>query len=123
VKKSDAMLREDSSKIYNKWVSGIAKRELQPEVITVSDIVNRFRNSSDAIKSFPYPLQNIVDFLGDLFVQAANLRRLLSSSLSNPTIKDSKVRITAIRSLNDKLDKIQNEIFSCTEELNNLVEK
>ena len=117
------MLREDSSKIYNKWVSGIAKRELQPEVITVSDIVNRFRNSSDAIKIFPYPLQNIVDFLGDLFVQAANLRRLLSSSLSNPTIKDSKVRITAIRSLNDKLDKIQNEIFSCTEELNNLVEK
>lgn len=123
MKKTDKLLREDSSKIYNKWVSGIAKRELQPEVITVSDIINRFRNRPEQIKSFPYPLQNIVDFLGELFVQAANLRRLLSASLSNPVIKESKTKIVAVRAINEKLDRIQNEIFSCTEELNSLVEK
>lgn len=123
MKKPVKIITEDSAKIYNKWVSGIAKRELQPEVITVSDIVNRFRNRPEQIRTFPYPLQNIVDFLGELFVQAANLRRLLSASLGNPVIKESKSKIIAIRTLNEKLDKIQQEVFSCTQELNDLVEK
>lgn len=123
MKKPVKLIREDSAKIYNKWVSGIAKRDLQPEVITVSDIVNRFRNGPEAARTFPFPLQNIVDFLGEIFVQASNLRRLLSMSLGNPVIKESKQKIEAIRALNEKLDSIQNQIFNCTEELNNLVEK
>lgn len=115
-------LWEDSSMMYNKWVSGIAKRDLQPEVITVSDIVNRFRNNSQAPKNFPFPLQNLLNLLGDIFVQCANTRRLLASSFSNPIIKDDAKKIKAIRQLNAKIDKIQNELFTCTEELNKLVD-
>lgn len=115
-------LWEDSSMMYNKWVSGIAKRDLQPEVITVSDIVNRFRNNSQAPKNFPFPLQNLLNLLGDIFVQCANTRRLLASSFSNPIIKDDAKKIKAIRELNAKIDKIQNELFTCTEALNKLVD-
>lgn len=115
-------LWEDSSMMYNKWVSGIAKRDLQPEVITVSDIVNRFRNNTQAPKNFPFPLQNLLNLLGDIFVQCANTRRLLASSFSNPIIKDDANKVKAIRQLNTKIDKIQNELFTCTEELNKLVD-
>jgi len=109
--------------LYNKWVSGIAKRDLQPELITVADIVNRFRNRQDKPAPLPYPLNMLVDRLGDIFVKCAELRKGLSNSLFNPVIRDSKEKIQAIRSINEKVDKIQELLFSCTEDLNKLVEK
>jgi hypothetical protein len=115
-------INEDTSMIYNKWVSGIAKRELQPEVITVADIINRFRNNQQPKRILPYPLSNILDFLGEIFVQCANLRGLLNQSFKNPVIKENSEKIKAVRNLNEKLDKIQNIIFSCTEELDEIVE-
>lgn len=123
MKKRPSVLSEDSAMLYNKWVSGIAKRDLQPEVITVDDIVNRFRNTDKAPPILPYPLDKILDFIGDLFVKCADFRRTLASSVSNPLIKDSKNKIQAIRSLNEKIKKIQDILMSCTDELNKIVEK
>jgi len=122
VKNNLTFLWEDSSQMYNKWVSGIAKRDLQPELITVADIVNRFRNNSQAPKTFPFPLENLLNLLGDIFIQCANTRRLLASSFSNPVIKDDSGKIKAIRELNAKMDKIQNELIACTDALNKLVD-
>jgi hypothetical protein len=124
VKKKYSVLNEDSKMLYNKWVRGIATRELQPEVITVDDIVNRFRNNnSQASPIYPYPLDKMMDFIGDIFVKCADLRRTLAMSVSNPLIKDKADKIQAIRKLNDKIQKMQEQLFSCTEELNKIVEK
>ena len=123
MKKRPSVLSEDSTMLYNKWVSGIAKRDLQPEVITIGDIVNRFRNRQQAPKQLPYPLDRMVDRLGDIFVKCAELRRTLGDSLLNPTIKDSKDKIQAVRELSIKIDDIQKQIFSCTDQLNKIVEK
>jgi len=109
--------------LYNKWVSGIAKRDLQPEVITVNDIVNRFRNRNEPAINLPYPLDVVLDFLGDIFVRCADLRRTLARGVSNPIISQSKSKIQAVRALNEKIKKIQDELFTCTQELNKLVEK
>ena len=124
MKKKYSVLNEDSKMLYNKWVRGIATRELQPEVITVDDIVNRFRNNnSQASPIYPYPLDKMMDFIGDIFVKCADLRRTLAMSVSNPLIKDKADKIQAIRKLNDKIQKMQEQLFSCTEELNKIVEK
>jgi hypothetical protein len=124
VKKKYSVLNEDSKMLYNKWVRGIATRELQPEVITVDDIVNRFRNNnSQASPIYPYPLDKMMDFIGDIFVKCADLRRTLAMSVSNPLIKDKADKIQAVRKLNDKIQKMQEQLFSCTEELNKIVEK
>ena len=124
MKKKYSVLNEDSKMLYNKWVRGIATRELQPEVITVDDIVNRFRNNnSQASPIYPYPLDKMMDFIGDIFVKCADLRRTLAMSVSNPLIKDKAYKIQAVRKLNDKIQKMQEQLFSCTEELNKIVEK
>lgn len=124
MKKKYSVLNEDSKMLYNKWVRGIATRELQPEVITVDDIVNRFRNNnSQASPIYPYPLDKMMDFIGDIFVKCADLRRTLAMSVSNPLIKDKADKIQAVRKLNDKIQKMQEQLFSCTEELNKIVEK
>lgn len=123
MKKRPSILNEDSTMLYNKWVSGIAKRDLQPEVITVNDIINRFRNRYDAPVVLPYPLDRVLDFLGEMFVKCADFRRTLAQSVNSPLISESKGKIQAVRSLNEKIQKIQDQIFSCTQELNKLVEK
>lgn len=123
IKKKVSALNEDSSMIYNKWVSGIAKRDLDSDVITVNDIVDRFRNRTEAPKILPYPLNYILDFLGELFVQSANLRRLLAQSINNPIVKENKEKILAVKEINEKMDKIQQIIFSVTEDLNKIVDK
>jgi thiaminase len=124
VNKKYGVLNEDTKMLYNKWVRGIATREMQPEVITVDDIVNRFRNNnSDANPIFPYPLDKMMDFIGDIFVKCADLRRTLAMSVNNPLIKDKAKKIQAVRELNNKIQKMQEQLFSCTEELNKIVEK
>jgi len=123
MKKKPMVISEDSTMLYNKWVTGIAKRDLQPEVITVNDIINRFRNRNDASPILPYPLDRMLDFLGDMFVKCADFRRTLAKSVSNPLIGQSRAKIQAVRSLNEKIQKLQEQLFSCTEELNKLVEK
>ena len=121
--KRPAVLNEDSQMLYNKWVSGIAKRDLQPEVITISDIVNRFRNRYDRPRTFPYPLTFIIDFLGNIYVQCADFRKQLLASLANPVLRDRKESVEAVRQLNKKIDMIQKLVFTCTEDLNKIVEK
>lgn len=116
------LLSEDNQMMYNKWVSGIAKREVPADVITVDDIVNRFRNdlSGRAPKQLPFPLTLLLDFIGNIFIQTADLRRTLVDSIHYPIIKDSDKKVKAVKIINKKIKEIQDILYSCTEELNAL---
>jgi hypothetical protein len=118
------ILLEDDQKIYNKWVKGIAKGDAPPQVITVDDIINRYRNSTsyEAPKQLPYGLDNVLNSLGDIFVKCANLRKTLSFGMRNPVIFEHKEKVDAVNKINDKLNSIQEALFSCTEDLNKIVE-
>lgn len=118
------ILQEDDTKIYNKWVKGIAKQEAPSEVITVDDIVNRHRNSTTykGPENLPFGLNSLLQQIGNLFVQSANIRLNLRNSLSNPVISDYAQKVRAVNTINDKLAKIQEIIFSTTEDMNKIVE-
>jgi hypothetical protein len=119
------ILQEDDVKIYNKWVKGIAKQDAPSQVITVDDIINRYRNniSHEAPKNLPYGLDNLLDQVGNIFNLSSNLRLTLSHSLKNPIIYEHKHRMKAVNSINDKMEKIQELLFSVTEDMNKIVEK
>lgn len=123
--KKSTLLNEDSQNIYNKWVSGIAKKEAPSEVITVDDIINRYRNNSNyqAPKSIPFPITLILDFLGNIFIKTAELRHTLGNAVTYPLFKKSESKIASIKNLNKKLKQIQELIYSCAEDLNDLVDK
>lgn len=118
------ILLEDDQKIYNKWVKGIAKQEGPSQVITVDDIINRYRNSTsyEAPKNLPYGLDNILNQLGDLVVKCGNIRGSLVQGMKNPVVNNVPHRAKAAKDLHTKITKIQEMIFSCTEELNKIVE-
>lgn len=122
--KKSTMINEDSQNIYNKWVSGIAKREAPSEVITIDDVINRYRNNQNyqAPKTIPYPLSSLLDFIGNIFIKTAELRHALGNAIVYPLYRKDKNKINAIKRLNKKFKQIQDILYSCTEELNALVD-
>jgi hypothetical protein len=124
MKEKFKVLQEDDQKIYNKWVKGIAKYDGPSQVITVDDIINRYRNnvSYDAPRQLPFGINFLLDRVGDMFVKCADMRMDLSNAMKNPVISEHTQRVSAVKSLNDKINKIQELLFSCTEEMNKIVE-
>jgi hypothetical protein len=118
------ILQEDDTKIYNKWVKGIAKQDAPSQVITVDDVINRYRNtlSYEAPKNLPHGLDKLLDQVGRIFGMCADVRLSLSKSLSNPVVNQHKHRVKAVKTINDKMEKIQEILFSTTEDMNKIVE-
>lgn len=123
--KKDKILFEDFNKIYNKWVSGIAKREAAPNVITVDDIVNNYRNSMgyEAPTELPYPLDRSLNVLGDIFTKLTEYKNIIQNSTKNPLINQNKKNIEQLEKVWKKVQAIQDIIFSMTTNLNKIVAK
>jgi hypothetical protein len=115
---------EDEQKIYNKWVKGIAKQDAPSHVITVDDIVNKYRNTTahEMIKQLPFGMESLLAQIGDIFSKTSQVRATLKSAERNPVVFQHKHRVDAVNSFNDKMDKIQQILFSCTVEMNKIVE-
>lgn len=118
------ILKEDDQKMYNRWVKGIAKQDAPSQVITVDDVINRYRNTLDhnAPKQLPFGLDFLLNQIGDILTKTANIRVDLNRALRNPVIYQKKHRIDAVEKLNEKMDQIQKILFSTTEDMNNIVE-
>ena len=118
------ILLEDDQKMYNKWVKGIAKQESPSHVITVDDIINKYRNTTahEMIKQLPFGMESLIAQFGDIFAKTANVRATLKSAEKNPVVFQHKHRVDAVEKINEKMEKIQQIIFSCTEDMNKIVE-
>jgi len=76
------MFNEDSQMIYNRWVSGIASRELKGQTLTVDDLIQKYspQGSTLAPKNLPYPLDKIFESLADNFVKLSNSKMICEMS-------------------------------------------
>ncbi len=91
------ILFEDTVSHYNKWVQGIASRDLASQKIGFKDIVRKNEthldqnpNLSKAEPTMPHPIPNAVSVLGDLITQTSNAINLFRQSLRNPVLQNNK---------------------------------
>ena len=72
------MFNEDTQMIYNRWVSGIATRELKGQTLTVDDLIKKFspEGATLAPKILPYPLDKIFESLEDNFVKLSGSKMI-----------------------------------------------
>lgn len=90
---------EDDTMMYNRWVQGIATRDLKGNPIMMSDL----KQSSDTQnyttsdisspnyklpKQLPYPLSTIYDDLADFTVTYSNILEKLRMGAKNPVTKE-----------------------------------
>jgi hypothetical protein len=101
---------------YNKWVSGIASRELGTQQVTLKDLfdktVDQFPNDAQADKVLPYPINGVIQQLGDLYINACNSRMLFKGALKNPIVQENKLAKQQVLNIIEKLTKIINELKS-----------
>lgn len=117
------VLFEDFTNHYNKWVSGIASRELGSQRVTLRDlfdksVTDQLPGAAKAEKVLPYPLPNVIKQIGELYLNASNTRNLFNDSLKNPVINKNESALKTVKQAVEKLDIILDEInhiFKITE--------
>lgn len=101
---------------YNKWVSGIASRELATQQVTLKDLfdktVDQHPNEAQADKVLPYPINGVIQQLGDLYINACNSRMLFKQALANPVVRENKAAKQQVINIIEKLSKIIFELKS-----------
>ena len=112
---------------FNKWVSGIASRELASQKVTLKDLfdkgVNQSLNSAKVDKVLPYPLPNVIEQIGELYLYTTNSKRLFKTALSNSVIKNNKAAKEKVIEIYKKLDQIEQIINSIIKNSETVVAK
>lgn len=105
----------------------MASRELASQRVTLKDLfnksVNQFPNDAKADKAIPYPLPNVVEQLGDLYINACNSKILFKTSLNNPVIQKNEAAKKYVVQVIEKLDIIINELKNIIHATNQPVKK
>jgi len=96
---------------YNKWVSGIASRELASQRVSLKDLfsnpyIDQNPNDAKADPVMPFPLQNVTQQIGDLYINACNTKEMFKSSLENPVIARNQIAKETVKEIVGKLDAI-----------------
>jgi len=113
---------------YNKWVSGIASRELASQRVTLRDLFNKnyvdqHPNDTQADPVLPFPLQSVIEQIGDLYINACNSRKLFKDSLNNPVISKNQSARDTVKDVISKLDTITDIIQNIIKQTNKPVAK
>ena len=91
-------ISEDDTMMYNKWVQGIATRDLKGSNIVLSDLKQQsdsqnYTNSDIGApkiklpKKLPYPLDTLYDDLAGLLVAYGNILEKLKKGSESPILK------------------------------------
>ena len=122
---------EDVTQQYNKWVSGIASRELHASQISLKDLLGKDGNPDDtqslinskSSKNLPYPLSNVLGEIKDLFSRTNGVRSSLSSAFNFPLIAKNDHTKQVLNGIIKSLDNIKKELQHIDKALDTKLEK
>tara|TARA_Y100001963_G_C6652684_1_gene386511 strand:+ start:531 stop:899 length:369 start_codon:yes stop_codon:yes gene_type:complete len=110
------ILFEDLYKYTNKYWKDVKSRHVRPTTKTLADIVKASPETYNKVKAdlVPFPGDHAVEQLGGAYKSISDATYLLNQLFENPTVKsDEKTK----KSVNLKLQKIQDLIKSVTDDL------
>lgn len=112
------ILFEDLYMYTNKYWKDVKSRHVRPTTKTLSDIAKASPETYNKVKAdlVPFPGDHVVEQLGTAFKNISDASYLLNQLFENPIVKtNDKTK----KSVNNKLQKIQDIIKSITEDLDN----
>ena len=116
---------EDATMYYNKWVSGIAQKEMGAQPTTLRDLFGKGKepqhpNEVKAPKIIPFPLENTIPQLTNLYISVKNLRKLFANGLHNPVLEkneSAKIKINTVLKQLHEMDTKLESMFKLLETL------
>jgi len=110
---------------YNQWSQGQSGTSQEPKKVSLVDLIDyQNRNTAEMARTpnvLPFPLtKNVVERIGDIYVQSAKVQSELGQSYQSPLISDNEEATNTIKSLYKKLERIKLTVKSITQELKKL---
>ena len=110
---------------YNQWSKSPAGTQENPKRVNLIDLINYQKEQSAdlamAPNVLPFPLtKNVVEQIGDIYVQATKIQSELGQSYNSPLISDSKEASDTIKNIFKKLEKVKLVVKAVTEDLKKL---
>tara|TARA_B100001093_G_C26830571_1_gene1015914 strand:- start:827 stop:1225 length:399 start_codon:yes stop_codon:yes gene_type:complete len=110
---------------YNQTDSNPSGTSQIPRKVNLLDLLD-YQKKADGLmnrapKVVPYPLtQNVIEQIGEIYVQAAKIQSELGQSYQSPLISDDEDAAKTIKSLYTKLQKVKLIVKSVADELKQL---
>ena len=101
------LLFEDILNMSDKWATGMSGRNAGPVPMTLVDMLKKrdhqHPNHVKAPDAMPYAIQPLLQLIGDLYLQADDLKKAIKVAKYHPVLQDRKAS-------HDHLDKIVHKI-------------
>ena len=114
------ILEEDQTMLYNKWVSGIASRDLKGQAVTLDDIVSKYNNDVNGDKArpeLPYPLTLFTDLIGEVYIKMRDMQEKINVANTYPIVKENENGKIALIRINKKAEEIKKILIAMTDDL------
>lgn len=110
---------------YNQTDYNPSGTSQNPRKVNLLDLLDYQKRANDlmtrAPNTIPYPLtHNVVEQIGEIYVQATKIQSELGQSYQNPLISDDESTTEVIKNLYKKLQKIKLIVKSVADELQQL---
>ena len=127
-------ISEDNTMMYNKWVQGIASRDLNGKPILMTDLktVNNSQNYTNSDigepnikipKVLPFPLSTIYDDMAGFLIGYSNIQEKLHKSLQNPVnTNEEKTKIKEVIQIFKQIEKVIKQAVNRFDKESNEVE-
>lgn len=110
---------------YNQSNNNPSGTSQRPKKVNLTDLIDYQKQTMNQITRapnvMPFPLtKNVIEQMGDLYVQATKIQSELGQSYQNPLISDNKDTADAVKSMYKKLQKIKLIVKSVADDMKKL---
>jgi len=110
---------------YNQSNNNPSGTSQRPKKVNLTDLIDYQQRTANQITRapnvMPFPLtKNVVEQIGDIYVQATKVQSELGQSYQNPLISDDEDTTDAVKSMYKKLQKVKLIIKSVADDMKKL---
>ena len=115
------LLFEDNTTMSDKWAIGNT-RQLGPSPTTLVDILKsptktQHPNGVVAANAQPYTMQNLIELVGDLYLQAEQIKKAIQLASQNPILDDRPAAKGKLKKIVRKIGLIEKLIHSISNDV------
>ena len=98
----------------DQWSTGMSGRSAGPQPLSLLDILKKNAElegrTGRAPNLMPYPSETLIELLGNLFIQAADIQKVVLSTKANPVLHNRKAAHKKLDSIIRKVELIKRVI-------------
>lgn len=116
------VVTEDATVMADKWATGISGRNQGAQQMNIVDMLrqnhlDQHPNKVKAPAGMPHSMQNLVQLLGDLYLQVTQVKTAIAIAGENPLLDERPRAQESLKGMIEKLDHIEETINAVAKDI------